>query len=197
MADIDTSGGGKKGGKKGKKLSTRVDLTPMVDLGFLLITFFMFTTTMAKPKTMEIVMPVDDSLIEDDNKNKVKDYTAMTIMLSKENRVYYYYGIGDDPLNPPKVQVTSFKPQGGVRDAIIQLKKSVDSMKQIGAGGNILGVNEKDEATILIKPDTTSTYADMVNALDEMQINGIDVYALVDITNVERDFIKKTEEANQ
>ncbi len=197
MADIDTSGGGKKGGKKGKKLSTRVDLTPMVDLGFLLITFFMFTTTMAKPKTMEIVMPVDDSLIEDDNKNKVKDYTAMTIMLSKENRVYYYYGIGDDPLNPPKVQVTTFKPQGGVRDAIIQLKKSVDSMKQIGAGGNILGVSEKDEATILIKPDTTSTYADMVNALDEMQINGIDVYALVDITNVERDFIKKTEEANQ
>lgn len=194
MAELDTSSGGgkKKGGTQGKKLSTRVDLTPMVDLGFLLITFFMFTTTMAKPKTMEIVMPTDkDTTVE---KNKVKDYTAMTILLSKKNRVYYYYGIGDDPMRPPEVKLTYFKTPGGVREAIMNLVKNVADFKQQHAGE--LGVNVKDEPTILIKPDTTSTYSDMVNALDEMQINGINTYALIDITDVERDFIKKTEEAS-
>ncbi len=191
MAEIDVSG---KGGGKGKpkKLSTRVDLTPMVDLGFLLITFFMFTTTMAKPKTMEIIMPTNDS-IEETEKNKVKDYTAMTLLLSKNGRVYYYYGIGSDPLNPPKVEIAYFQPQGGVRDAIIKLKQNIAEFKQLHAGE--AGVNAKDEATILIKPDSTSKYEDMINALDEMQINGINTYALIDITEVDRMFIKETEEA--
>ncbi len=105
MAEIDTSGGGKKKGpgvKKAKKLSTRIDLTPMVDLGFLLITFFIFTTTMSKPKTMEINMPVDKKDIKEDEKNKVKDYTAMTVLLSKEHRVYYYIGLANDPLPKQK-----------------------------------------------------------------------------------------------
>ena len=110
MADIDTSGGGghKKGGvKKPKKLSTRIDLTPMVDLGFLLITFFIFTTTMAKPKTMEINMPYKDD-IEVKDPTEVKESTALTILLSKEHRVYYYEGIGSVD-NPPQVKITGFK----------------------------------------------------------------------------------------
>ncbi len=190
MAEIVESGGGKKkGGTKGKKLSTRVDLTPMVDLGFLLITFFMFTTTMSKPKTMEIIMPVEDSTIE--KPDEVKDYTAMTVLLSKKNRVYYYYGIGSG-VNPPKVEVTTFKPKGGVRDAVIYLKKYVDSCIQAG----IPGSNAKDFPVVLIKPDSTSKYDDMVNILDEMSINSIKSYALVDITDVDREFIRRTEEAN-
>ncbi len=184
MADIEVKGG-KKGGSKRKKLSTRVDLTPMVDLGFLLITFFMFTTTMAKPKTMEIIMP---SKKKTPKPNKVKDYTAMTILLSKKNKVYYYYGIGSDPANPPKIELTDFKPQGGLRDAIIKLKNNVAEYKQVNV--NQPGVEASDEATILIKPDTNSTYADMVNSLDEMQINGIETYALIDITKEDRSFIK-------
>jgi len=185
MADIEVKQG-KKGGSKRKKLSTTVDLTPMVDLGFLLITFFMFTTTMAKPKTMEIIMP---SKKKTDKPNKVKDYTAMTILLSKKNKVYYYYGIGSNPENPPKIELTDFKPQGGLRDAIIKLKNNVAEIKQRDMGV-VPGVEASDQATILIKPDTTSTYADMVNALDEMQINGIETYALIDITKEDRNFIK-------
>jgi len=185
MADIEVKQG-KKGGSKRKKLSTTVDLTPMVDLGFLLITFFMFTTTMAKPKTMEIIMPSKKPTTKP---NKVKDYTAMTVLLGKKNKVYYYYGIGSDPKNPPKIELTDFKPQGGLRDAIIKLKNNVAETKQRDLGV-VPGVEASDQATILIKPDTTSTYADMVNALDEMQINGIETYALIDITKEDRNFIK-------
>ena len=194
MAEMDTSssGGHKKGPgvKKGKKLSTRIDLTPMVDLGFLLITFFMFTTTLAKPKTMEINMPYKDPTLKEEEKNKLKASAAMTVLLSKNHRVYYYEGIGDDPTKPPELKITYFTPQKGIRDAIIAKKKLVADLKRSGTLG------PKDEATILIKPDTTSTYSDLVNMLDEMNINDVKVYAIIDISDIEQGFIKATEDAS-
>lgn len=193
MAELDTSGGGHKKGpgvKKAKKLSTRIDLTPMVDLGFLLITFFMFTTTLAKPKTMEINMPYKDPLMKDEDKNKIKNSVALTILLSKNHRIYYYEGIGDNPDNPPEYKVTGFKQKDGIRDVIINKKKMVDDMKRQGA------LTTKDEATVLIKPDSTSTYSDLVNILDEMTINGVKVYAIIDISPVELENIATTEAAN-
>jgi biopolymer transport protein ExbD len=192
MAEIESSGGGKKKGpgvKKGKKLSTRIDLTPMVDLGFLLITFFIFTTTMSKPKTMDIKMPTDKI---PDPPNLSKDYLTMTILLSKEHRVYYYVGIGQDPTKPPKVEVTYFQDKKGIRDAIIAHKKDVYEKRVNGEPGH----DPTDEPTLLIKPDTNSQYEDMVNILDEMQINSIPLYALIDIAPVDRDFIRLTEAAN-
>ncbi|PQJ12674.1 biopolymer transporter ExbD [Flavipsychrobacter stenotrophus] len=194
MAELDTSSGGghKKGPgvKKAKKLSTRIDLTPMVDLGFLLITFFMFTTTLAKPKTMEINMPYKDPLMKDEDKNKIKNSVALTILLSKNHRLYYYEGIGDDPNKPPEYKVTGFKQKDGIRDVIINKKKMVDDLKRQQA------LTAKDEATILIKPDSTSTYSDLVNILDEMTINGVKVYAIIDISPVELENIAATVAAN-
>lgn len=193
MAELDTSSsGGKKGPgvKKGKKLSTRIDLTPMVDLGFLLITFFMFTTTLAKPKTMEINMPYKDPNMKQEDQNKIKNSVALTILLSKSHRVYYYEGIGDDPGKAPDLQITGFNQKNGIRDEIIKKKKAVDAMKASGALG------PKDETTVLIKPDTTSTYSDLVNILDEMNINDIKVYAIIDISDIEQGFIKTTEDAS-
>lgn len=194
MAEMDTSSGGghKKGPgvKKGKKLSTRIDLTPMVDLGFLLITFFMFTTTLAKPKTMEINMPYKDENLKDEEKNKLKASVAMTVLLSKHHRVYYYEGIGDNPDVSPDLKVTSFKAKDGIRDAIIAKKKMVDGMKRAGT------LTAKDEMTVLIKPDTTSTYSDLVNMLDEMSINDVKVYAIIDISDIEQGFIQATEAAS-
>ncbi len=190
--DTSSSGGHKKGPgvKKGKKLSTRIDLTPMVDLGFLLITFFMFTTTLAKPKTMEINMPYKDEKLRDEEKNKLKASVALTVLLSKDHRVYYYEGIGDDPNKAPDLKVTGFKSKDGIRDVIINKKKMVDGLKRSGA------LTAKDEMTVLIKPDTTSTYSDLVNMLDEMNINDVRVYAIIDISDIEQGFIKDTEAAS-
>lgn len=190
--DVSSSGGHKKGPgvKKGKKLSTRVDLTPMCDLGFLLITFFMYTTTMSKPKTMQINMPYKDDIIKQEEQTKIKNSVALTVLLSKSHRIYYYEGIGDDPEKPPQVEVTYFKPKGGIRDIIINKKKAIEDMKRQGA------LTEKDQLTVLIKPDETSTYEDMVNILDEMNINDVRVYAILDISDVDKDFIKETEQAN-
>ncbi len=195
MAEMDTSssGGGHKKGpgvKKGKKLSTRVDLTPMVDLGFLLITFFMFTTTLAKPKTMQINMPYKEDNIDEKDQTKIKESTALTVLLSDKHRIYYYEGIGSDPTKPPELKITYFRQNDGIRDVIINKKKMVEDLKRTGELG------QKDQATILIKPDTNSTYDDMVNILDEMNINDVRVYAIVDITDVDREFIAETEKAN-
>jgi len=182
MAEIEV-----KGGKKG---SPRIDLTPMVDLGFLLITFFMFTTTMSKPKAMEIQMPYKDDKLQEEDKNKIKNDEALTLLLSKDHRVYYYNGIGDDPSNPPDVQVTYFRDKDGLRDVLINKKKTVQNLISQGV------LRATDKAIVLIKPDDNSTTEDLINALDEMTINAIPVYAVVDITPVDKDFIKATEAAN-
>src|SRR5579872_6478254 len=105
MAEMDTSGGGghKKGPgvKKGKKLSTRVDLTPMVDLGFLLITFFIFTTTMSQPTTLHLHLPKD---VPNDQRQPAKESQVITFLLGKKDMVYYYEGA-----DPAKMQASDFK----------------------------------------------------------------------------------------
>jgi len=194
MAELDTSGGGHKKGpgvKKGKKLSTRVDLTPMVDLGFLLITFFMYTTTLAKPKTMEINMPYKDPNMKVEDQSKVKESTALTLLLSKDHLVYAYEGIGSDPTKPPELKPTSIaKNTKGLRKIILDKKEAVQNLVRSGALG------PTDRITVLIKPDTTSTFKDLVDVFDEMTIDDVKVYAKVDITPQDREFIKLTEAGN-
>jgi len=175
MASIDagSDGGGHKKGpgvKKAKKLSTKVDMTPMVDLGFLLITFFIFTTTVAQPTAMKLFMPKDVDKPED--QNKVKESGAFTIMLGKEDQVYYYEG-----LDPTKLQAIGFK---GIRDAILNKKKSTNP----------------EDLVVIIKPTEDATYKNTVDILDEMTIAEIKRYALVDISSDEYQLIKLTEAAN-
>src|SRR6476620_8448333 len=124
MAEMDTSSGGghKKGPgvKKSKKLSTRVDLTPMVDLGFLLITFFIFTTTMSQPTAMRLYLPKDTDKPEE--QNKVKASGALTLLLGKNDVIYYYEGeLKPDASN---FKTSTFK---DIREVIINKKQSTDT----------------------------------------------------------------------
>jgi len=166
MAEMDTSGGGghKKGPgvKKAKKASTRVDLTPMVDLGFLLITFFIFTTTMSQATALKLFLPKDTDKPEE--QNKAKESGALTLLLGKDHNVYYYEGTLAP--NAANFQSSSMKK---IRDEIIRKKRST----------------AKEDLVIVIKPSVESTYKDVVDILDEMTINDITRYALVDISEVE------------
>ena len=178
MAEIDTSGGGHKKGpgvKKSKKLSTRVDLTPMVDLGFLLITFFVFTTTMSQATAMNMNEPKDDP----DQQLKVKNSGAMTILLGKGNQVYYYFGQLEADKLSEEFKSTNFK---DVRKLIVDKKKSTPI----------------DDLMYIIKSDSTSTFANSIDILDEMSICAIPPghYAEVDITPAEQELIRQTEIAN-
>jgi len=179
MAEIDTSSGGghKKGPgvKKSKKLSTRVDLTPMVDLGFLLITFFVFTTTMSQSTAMAMNEPKDDPA----NQLKVKNSGAMTILLGKGNQVYYYFGQLEVDKLSEQFKSTNLK---DIRKLIVDKKKSTP-----------LG-----DLMYIIKSDKESTFKNSIDILDEMSISAVPPghYAEVDITDTEALMIKKTEEAN-
>jgi biopolymer transport protein ExbD len=174
MAEMDTSSGGghKKGPgvKKGKKLSTRVDLTPMVDLGFLLITFFIFTTTMSQPTAMKLFLPKDTE--KQDELNKVKESGALTIMLGRGDGVFYYEGqLAPDGSN---FKSSNFKE---IRDVIINKKKSTSP----------------EDFVVVIKPGPEATYKNTVDILDEMTINDVKRYAMVDIFPTEVDLMHATE----
>lgn len=174
---------------KGGKGAPRVDLTPMVDLGFLLITFFMFTTTMSKPSAMEIQMPYEEPGMDSSERSLVKESTAMTILLSKDHRIYYYYGIGSDPNKPPELKATSFNDADGIRDAIIAKKKMIQDLIAKGSPG----IDATDKLTVMIKPADNSNADDLINVLDEMHINKVPVYAVTDITPADIAFIKTVE----
>ena len=179
MAEIDTSSGGghKKGPgvKKSKKLSTRVDLTPMVDLGFLLITFFVFTTTMSQATAMNMNEPKDDST----QQLKVKNSGAMTILLGKGDQVYYYFGQLDPTKLSEQFKSTTFKE---IRPLIVEKKKSTP----IG------------DLMYIIKSDNESTFKNAIDILDEMSICAVPPghYAEVDMAPSEKMMIKQTEVAN-
>lgn len=167
MAEMNTGNdqSHKRGGHRSKKLSTRVDMTPMVDLGFLLITFFMLTTTMAKPKVLNLIMPADGEGIP------VGESKALTLLVEENNVISWYDGQGDDPLHPPVVHQSNFSPANGIGEVIRAKQKKVAA-----------AFGDADDLVIMIKARNEASYRNMVDALDEMKINRVARYALVDIT---------------
>lgn len=181
--DTSSGGGHKKGPgvKKPKKLSTRVDLTPMVDLGFLLITFFVFTTTMSKPTVMKMNEPKDEKV---EDQMKVKESAVMTILLGKADQIYYYFGTLTAEGASQQFKTSNFKE---IRQIILDKKRSVPD-----------GDKLKSDLMYIIKADKESKFKNIIDILDEMSINAVPPghYAEVDMTDTEAELIKLTEAAN-
>lgn len=192
MASLDAGGdgGGHKKGpgvKKAKKLSTRIDMTPMVDLGFLLITFFIFTATMSTPTTMRLIMPKDEK--DPEEQTEVKESGALTILMGKQNEVYYYEGqMKPDGSN---FNTTTYADIRGV------IQKKRNDVMQLGRS---LGYHQDSldrDLVVVIKPNEDATYKNTVDILDEMTINNIRRFAIVDITDPEKQAIQITGARNQ
>jgi biopolymer transport protein ExbD len=165
MAEISDSGGGgkKKGGKvRAKKQSTRVDMTPMVDLAFLLLTFFILTSTFNKSKTMELTMP--DKVTKEEEQTKINENDILNLVLGENDKIYYWTG-----LTPP-AEVTNYS-KDGVRKLLLDR------------------IRQNPKLMILIKPKDESRYNNMVDILDEMDITQMKRYAIVEFTNDDKTII--------
>lgn len=150
MAELDTSSGGGKGGKvRSKKQSTRVDLTAMVDLAFLLITFFMLTTSLSKPLAMDIAKP-DKNEKNDDNKLEVKQSQTMTILLGKNDRIMWYMGIIGE--SAPTIE--------GFNDITKSLLENKKKVKD-ATGKDIM---------VIVKPTDGASFQNFVDIMDELNI---------------------------
>ena len=221
MAEVQQKDNG--GGKgKQKKMTIRVDFTPMVDMNMLLITFFMLCTSLSKPQTMEISMPSNDKSITEEDQTKVKASRAITLILGGDDRVFYYTG------EPNYEDYTSLKETTYEADGLraMLMGRNADIVAKIKAlkaeklekkfsdeEYNERAMKIKDVNTapvVMITATDDATYENLVDALDEMQICSISKYAIVDITegdeflldnleqkgklteNIDRDQIKKT-----
>jgi biopolymer transport protein ExbD len=167
MAEIQGGGGGrghKKGGKvRAKKQSTKVDMTPMVDLAFLLLTFFILTSTFNKPKTMEVTMP--DKVQNEEEQTKINENDILNLVLAEDDKIYYWTG-----LTPP-AEVTNYS-KDGVRKLLLQRMK------------------ENPKMMVLIKPKDESRYNNMVDILDEMDITKMKRFAIVEFTPDDKTIIE-------
>jgi len=192
MAEINTGGGEQKKGKP-KRLHLRVDFTPMVDMNMLLITFFMFCTTLSKPQMMDLVMPTKDDNLTKEQKTKTDEKNTITLLLADNDVVYYYFGFPqyDDYTSLVK---TDYSPDGlrkmlaerngrvvkKIADLRMQKLKKTITDEEFMEQSNELR-NAKDGLVVIIKPTDGSTYKNLVDVLDEMQICTIGKYAIVEV----------------
>ena len=207
MAEIIQEEKGKKGGKRrSKKHSTSIDMTPMVDLMCLLITFFMLTTAFSKPKVMVITMP-EKKTNEKEPEVKIPAYRTMNIILSEGDKVYYYIGEANPKKPPLPTLIKSDFSKDGIRKVL--LEKNRDLFTQIAEyrekrfSGKLLVADTTAEQAIkkmkkadmkgpivLIKADDMAKYKDIVNIIDEMAICNIASYAVVPVNSVELEMLK-------
>jgi biopolymer transport protein ExbD len=208
MSEVNTGGGGEQKKGKPKKMTLRVDFTPMVDMNMLLITFFMFCTSLAKPQTLEIAMPVKDDL-KTEEKSKVKDDKAITIILGGENKVYYYlgkqnikdftslkratYGGIDDP-NSLRTLLTS-RNRVAI-DKINELRRLRDrkEIKDDFYKEEVKKIkNAKNGEVVIIKPMDACVYQNVIDALDEVAITQIGTYTIQDLTEPDQFMVENLE----
>lgn len=197
----DAPGGGEEGGggkrhqkKRAKKGSTRIDMTPMVDLAFLLLTFFILTTTMYKPSTLQMTFPVPDDNPADDKKTELSN--AITLILTAKDQIFYYLGefhSADDGSGKPATTLTRTD-FSKVRQVLLERNKAaVDKLNQHARDFNSGKIDEAaydslrratkgDPSNLkaIIKTDKDAKYRNMIDMVDEMDISGIGSYGVLD-----------------
>ena len=154
-----------------QKAQLKIDMTPMVDLGFLLITFFIFTTTMSEPGVTKLYMPADG------DSTKLKQDFSLTLLLNSNDSVYYYHGVLDDALRKKQIKLSTYDLKTGIGNIIREKQKHLGERKK--------------ELMLLIKPLETSPYGNLMNTLNEVLINDVKKYAIVDATEAERNFVER------
>lgn len=167
MAELNTDGGGDKGGKvRSKKQNAKVDLTAMVDLAFLLITFFMLTTTLSKPQSMSLGLPDKDG--KNDTNILVDENRTMTILLGDNDKLVRYVGLLATPVSGGAPKDFAYG-KDGIRKELLSRKKSV--LEYTG--------NKEKGMIVIIKPSKKSNYRNLIDILDEMAITDVPSYAIV------------------
>jgi biopolymer transport protein ExbD len=179
MAEVTTaSTGNKPGGRRSKKLSTRVDLTPMVDLGFLLITFFIFTNTMSKPKAMKLIMPDDTRPAPP---SELAESAALTILPLADNKVFYYHGSMALALQKGAYGIVNYSFKDGIGQVIRDKQLAMDKSGKV----------PRKDLMLLVKPTTEANYQNIIDILDEVRINDVSHYAILDISGEEKNMLKE------
>jgi len=162
MAQIAQSSGK----TRSKKHSTHLDMTPMVDLAFLLLTFFVLTVTLTKSLALEIRMP--DKPDVRTPQPEVTSERVLTLVLGENDKIYWYHGV-----NNPRVEVTNFSPTG-IRKVLLEKNAAIKKM------------------VLLVKPSNKSRYQNVVDILDEIDITNIQYYYLVDETPEDQQLIAQS-----
>ena len=195
MAEIQENNNKEKKGNKQKKMNIRVDFTPMVDMNMLLITFFMLCTSLSKPQTMEISMPSNDKNITEEMQNKVKASQALTLLLGDNGKLYYYEG-EPNYKDYNSLKETTYNSDGLRKLLLSKNSAAVKKVRELKDKKERLEVSEEEcrkeiaevksgrnTPTVIIKATDKSTYKNLIDALDEMQICSIGKYVIVDITD--------------
>ncbi|HET9826249.1 MAG TPA: biopolymer transporter ExbD [Chitinophagaceae bacterium] len=167
----------KRGTTRPKKTSgagMRIDMTPMVDLGFLLIAFFILTTEMSRPAVTKLYMPREDII------TKIPESKSITILLGSPNQIFYYFGTEGMAIKNNRIFRTSYDESSGLGNVIRQKQKQLEKSH----------IDSK-QLIVLIKPGVESSYKDLVAAMDEMLINAVTRYAILDQEDEEVAFVKR------
>lgn len=164
MAQIQDSSGNDGGKVRSKKQSTKVDMAPLVDLGFLLITFFMFATTFSKPNVMNLNMPPKlDKPFEQQNQDEIKLSNSLSIIIGGDNKLYWHQSEVKD-LSPETLNETDYSVEG--------IRKIIQTAAA--------RAENKDMFTVIIKPTDDANYKNVVDVLDEMEITKSTKYGMKD-----------------
>ena len=194
----------RKGGSKQKKMNARVDFTPMVDMIMLLVTFFMLCTTLLKPQTMEITMPSDKEDIKQENKSQVATDEAITIIVDKNDKIYYFEGkqaeakLIETAYGKEGIRKVLLKKNIKAAEQVVALKKEMES--RFSSNPAVAEKNAKEykerlakiknadgTPTAIIKPTDEASYLNLIDVLDEMQNCYIGKYVIdkVNATDVQ------------